>query len=178
MRRAMAPAMLLVMVWASGLQAQEAASDPYILGPFEIERNGPDSVFLGVGAYEPLTEQKSSFAANPEYRFGRKLFVLGPALGLVVNADGGLYGYAGVYADIAIGPAFVTPQLAVGGYRQGDSLDLGGVLQFREALDVAYGFANGIRVGVRIAHISNAGIHDANPGVEEAYLGIAFPVGF
>lgn len=158
----------------------QAANESYRLGPLEVARSGPDRPVLGVGAYDFPHDEDPSFAANPEYRFGERLFGIAPALGLDVNADGGLYGYLGLHADIAIGRIVITPMLAAGGYRQGDSLDLGGVFQFREALGVAYEFDNAIRLGVRITHLSNADIYDANPGVEELFatLSVPFDPGF
>jgi lipid A 3-O-deacylase len=65
----------------------------------------------------------------------------------------------------------------MGGYHEGDSADLGGVFQFRESIDLAYRFDNGHRLGVRVAHISNAGIHDKNPGEEEILLTYSFSLG-
>lgn len=156
----------------------ETADDAYRLGPVEVARSGPDAFLVGLGAFDVRNyEGELSPAANLEYRFGRKVLVIGPALGLVANADGGIYGYFALYADISIGPLVLTPQLAAGGYRQSDSLDLGGVFEFREALDVSYRFDDGGRLGVRIAHISNAGIYDRNPGVEEAYVTYSLPLG-
>jgi hypothetical protein len=71
----------------------------------------------------------------------------------------------------------VTPLLAIGGYGEGSSKDLGGVFQFRQSLDLAYRFANGHRLGIRVAHISNGSIHDSNPGEEELLLTYSLPVG-
>lgn len=90
--------------------------------------------------------------------------------------DGGVFGYGGVYADVAYGPMLVTPLFGIGGYSRGDSKDLGGVFQFRGALGTAYEFGNGTRLGVHVAHVSNAFIHDRNLGEEELYLtyGLAF----
>jgi lipid A 3-O-deacylase len=95
----------------------------------------------------------------------------------VANLEGGVYGYFGLYADISIGPVVLSPEIAVGGYSQGDSLDLGGVLEFRETVDLSYRFDNGSRLGVRLAHISNAGVYDENPGAEEAYVIYSMPLG-
>ena len=75
---------------------------------------------------------------------------------------GGLYGYVGTYGDLSYKRIYFTPQIAMGGYHDGDSADLGGVFQFRVSLDVAYRFDNGHRVGVRAAHISNGGVNEQN----------------
>jgi lipid A 3-O-deacylase len=153
-------------------------ANAYRLGPVAIARSGPDAFLAGAGVFD-LEDRRSSMSAggNLEYRFGRKLFVIGPALGLVANWDGGVYGYFGLYADISIGPVVLSPQVAAGGYREGDSIDLGGEFQFRESVDLSYRFEGGSRLGVRLAHISNAGIYEENPGAEEAYVTYAIPLG-
>jgi lipid A 3-O-deacylase len=153
----------------------QAADEGYRIGPLEIARSGVDRLALGLGAFDFPHDENPSFAANPEYRFGQRLFGIGSALGLDVNTDGGLYGYLGLHADIAIGRTVLTPMLAAGGYRQGDSLDLGGVFQFRSALGVAWEFDNAVRLGVRITHLSNADIYDENPGVEELFATLSVP---
>lgn len=145
------------------------------LGPIVVHGNEADNLLLGAGVFD-LRDEPSG-AGMVEYRFGRKVFVIGPALGLLVNADGGLFGYVGVYSDLSYANFFVTPQLAIGGYGDGSSKDLGGVFQFRQALDLAYRFGNGHRLGLRVAHISNASIHDSNPGEEELLLTYSLQLG-
>jgi hypothetical protein len=66
-------------------------------------------------------------------------------------------------------------RLGPGGYVQGHSKDLGGIFQFRTELWVAYQFDGGARLGARIAHLSNAGIHHSNPGEEELLVTYAPP---
>ena len=73
--------------------------------------------------------------------------MVGLSLGLVANTRGGLYGYVGVYGDLSYRKFYLTPQLAMGGYHEGASSDLGGVFQFRESLDLTYRFDNGHRFG-------------------------------
>ena len=68
-------------------------------------------------------------------------------------------------------------QLVQGGYHGGDSTGLGGVFQFRLSLDVAFRFDNGHRLGVRGAHISNAGVNEQNPGEDELFLTYSVPLG-
>jgi hypothetical protein len=98
--------------------------------------------------------------------------------GILANREGGVFGYGGVYWDLAAGPWHLVPALAVGGYRQGDSKDLGGVFQFREAVEIAYQLENGMRLGLQIAHISNAGIYASNPGQEDLMVTVSLPLGY
>jgi lipid A 3-O-deacylase len=144
-------------------------------GPFLIHGNEADTLLLGAGAFD-LRDERSP-AGTIEYRFGRKVFVAGFSLGLVANTRGGLYGYVGLYGDLSYKSFYLTPQLAMGGYHEGASSNLGGVFQFRESLDLTYRFDNGHRLGVRAAHISNADLHERNPGEEEILLIYSFSLG-
>jgi lipid A 3-O-deacylase len=145
------------------------------LGPIVVHGNEADNLLLGAGVFD--FRHDPSGAGTVEYRFGRKVFVIGPALGVMANTEGGLFGYIGAYGDLSYRKLYVTPQLAMGGYREGSSKDLGGVFQFRQSLDLAYRFDNGQRLGIRVAHISNASIHPINPGEEELLLIYSFPLG-
>jgi lipid A 3-O-deacylase len=145
------------------------------LGPIVIHGNEADNLLVGAGVFD-LTHDETA-AGTIEYRFGRKVFMVGFALGLMANVDGGLFGYVGTYSDLSYKKLYVTPQLAMGGYHEGDSTDLGGVFQFRVSLDVAYRLDNGHRLGVRWGHISNADAHEQNPGEEELFLTYSVPLG-
>jgi lipid A 3-O-deacylase len=140
--------------------------------------NAPHYLDLAVGVFDlrqSFGTSERSAAGRVELRGGRKLWFLGPAMGLMANTDGGVFGYGGVYADIAYGNVIVTPFGGFGGYRRDDSSGLGGVFQFRLSLGVSYVFPNRHRLGLNFAHISNAAIHDKNPGEEELYITYAIP---
>jgi lipid A 3-O-deacylase len=180
MRRSLACCLVLAALPLSAARpavAEERPVTPFLeLGPVTLHGSESDLLMLGLGAFDPF-DNGSAAAATLEYRFGRKLFFVGPALGGMANSDGGLFGYFGLYFDLSAGPVYFTGQLATGAYHQGDSRDLGGVFQFRESIDLAYRFDNGHRLGARVAHISNADIHDRNPGEEEYYLTYAIALG-
>jgi lipid A 3-O-deacylase len=177
MRGLCASALLGVVLAAPAVaRADEPGTTAFArLGPIVIHGNEQDQFLLGAGAFDVRDE--ISPAGTIEYRFGRKVFVAGFSLGLVANTDGGLFGYAGLCSDLSYGRFYLTPQVAMGGYHEGDSSDLGGVFQFRMSMDLAYRFDNGHRLGVRAAHISNGGIHDRNPGEEEILLTYSFTLG-
>ena len=151
------------------------------LGPIEILGDALSYAEVGLGAFDVFTERDGSAersgVAQIQLRWGQKLYFIGPVIGLLGNTDGGVFGYGGIYADLAYGNLVVTPVLAAGGYSEGGSKDLGGVFQFRLELGVAYEFDDGTRIGVRLGHISNAGIHDDNPGAEELFITFAIPFG-
>lgn len=146
------------------------------LGQIVVHGSGTDHLSVGAGVFD-FRRDSPPAVGTVEYRFGRKLFMIGPALGVLANTDGGLYGYAGAYVDLSYGSFYVTPEAGLGGYREGDGPDLGGVFQFRLSLDLAWRADNGHRLGVRVAHISNADIHVMNPGEEELLLIYSFPLG-
>ncbi|MFA5515787.1 MAG: acyloxyacyl hydrolase [Desulfuromonadales bacterium] len=173
-------AILASAVLFSGM-AQAGQVDPaqvlYRVGNWEIYGQGTDYLDLGVGVFDANShnDTTTSGAARIEVRFGKKYFFLGPAIGLLANLDDGLFAYGGVYADFVYKRWVFTPLTSAGAYSRGDGADLGGTLQFRTSLSVAYQFKNLSRLGVSIAHMSNANIYDQNPGEEEIYLVLAFP---
>lgn len=177
MRRLLVLGMLGVLsATFSAARADEPETTAFAyLGPIVMHGNEADNLLLGAGVFD--LRHDASGAGTIEYRFGRKVFVIGLTLGLMANTDGGLFGYVGAYADLSYKKFYLTPQLAMGGYGEGSSQDLGGVFQFRQSIDFAYRFDNGHRIGVRAAHISNADIHDINPGEEELLLTYSFPLG-
>ena len=64
----------------------------------------------------------------------------------------------------------------VGAYRRGSGRDLGGALQFRNALDIGYRWESGIEAGIGADHRSNAGLRHPNPGLNTVYLFAAIPL--
>ena len=68
----------------------------------------------------------------------------------------------------------MTPQFAVTLYEDGDGKDLGGPLEFRSGLEVAYDFARGPTVGLLFYHLSNGDFYDFNPGSNSLVLTVAF----
>lgn len=137
-----------------------------------------DRIWAGVGAFNVFPNNSAGRSADftGEYRFGEKLYSIGPLLGLSVNTKGGVYGYGGIYTSFALGRVLLTPSITVGGYAQNDSKDLGSVLQFQSSLEGAYEFDYGGRLGVRFSHISNGGLKDKNPGAEILLLTYSYPM--
>lgn len=168
----------LALLGGNPAAAEDAATTVFAtLGPIDVHGNEVDTLLVGAGVFNIRGDEKKTPAGTVEYRFGRKLFVVGLTLGVMANTEGGGFGYTGIYSDLSYKNIYLTPQLAFGGYHEGDSKDLGEVFQFRMSLDLAYRFANGQRLGLRGAHISNAGIHVSNPGEEEILLTYSFPLG-
>jgi lipid A 3-O-deacylase len=138
-------------------------------------------VSVGAGVFDAFDESRHGLngdrgpAASVEIRAGRKLLGVGPAVGVAANAHGGVLGYAGLYADLAVAGFVVTPLVGAGAYRQGDSKDLGGTFAVRLELGVAREFADRTRLGISWGHASNAYVYEQNPSEEEYLITYAWP---
>jgi hypothetical protein len=71
-----------------------------------------------------------------------------------------------------------SPAAGLEAYAQNDSKDLGDVFQFRFSLEGAYEFEDRSRTGLRLSHISNAGINGDDPGEESALVTYSIPLTF
>lgn len=116
-----------------------------------------------------------------EYRFGGIAYGLEPMVG-VANVDARSdhwFAYAGLNWNLWLGKRWlVAPSLAVASYHNGDDgKDLGGALEFRSGIELSYVFENNARLGGQLTHLSNAGIHEDNDGVETLSLVFAYPTG-
>jgi len=151
-----------------------------------VIQGGPAYFSAGLGAFNAAGVRPSmDNGFNPtlpeidlEYQSAAKLFGVGALWGLVANTDGGFMGYTGFYSDIAWHHWVLTPVLGMGGYNQGRGKYLGSTFQFRLELGMTYQFANQSRLGLKIAHISNAKIHQEDPGEDEILVTYAVPLSF
>ncbi len=116
-----------------------------------------------------------------EYRFDAikvpklpALIALKPVVGVAGTEDGNAWIYGGLRLDLKLGSWVVTPQFAVSLYDQGDGRDLGGEVEFRSGIEVAYRFGGGPRVGLLFYHLSNADFYDFNPGSNSLVLTVSF----
>jgi lipid A 3-O-deacylase len=171
-------ASLVAIVTALGSEAAHAQSAGPALGPVRLTGDEPNYLEFGAGAFDIQSHRESPISpeGKVEFRYGSKLFYVGPAVGVLANTQGGILGYAGFYADVAFGRFDLTPLAAVGAYHRGGSEDLGGTFQFRTSAELSYQFDNRSRLGVQFAHISNAGINSHNPGDNELLLNFAIPL--
>ena len=106
-----------------------------------------------------------------------KLWIFTPMAGVMATTDGATYAYGGLGIDIFFGKRIVlTPSFAVGAYSEGDGKDLGHVVEFRSAIELAYRFDDRSRLGLSFYHLSNASLDDDNPGTEVLSLTYALPL--
>jgi hypothetical protein len=178
------PLAAILAAAAPSLFAQDAG-DGYDFAGGYVEGSGPGRALIGLGAFNAFNRDNAdvdvkndepSFEARAEYQWGRKWYGLGPVAGFLGNFDGGLFGYGGLYLDFVPTPGWViTPMGGAGAYSRGDSKELGGTFNFILQLDVARQFGNASRLGVRLTHLSSAGINDPNPGVNSLLVIWSFP---
>ena len=136
----------------------------------------PDFLTFGAGAFD-YNDDSTAGVVSLAYLSAKRLLFLQPLGGLMVTFDGGVYGYAGLGLDVFFGRRIVaTPSLSVGLYGQGDGKDLGHVVEFRSAIQIAYRFDDRSRLGVMLHHLSNAGIDDTNPGANTVMLTYSRPL--
>jgi lipid A 3-O-deacylase len=177
-RRALAAALLCGL--GAGGAAADTGSTPLRIGSAQLAGDEASYLDLGVGSFGSGAGHLAPDSAEGrvELGYGKKLFYLGPAFGFLANTNGGVFGYGGLYADVHLGGLVITPFGGIGGYDRGDGRRLGGTFQFRLSLAVAYELANRSRLGVQYAHISNARIHEINPGDNELLATYSLPLSF
>lgn len=131
---------------------------------------------IGAGIYEVLDETHDSTEFRLEYRHDNIWKSLYPSLGIMYNTDDAMYGVFSLNYDFYLHDNIVfTPFTGVGIYEENDSKNLGGPIEFRSGVELAYEADNGTRLGVNFSHMSNASIYEKNPGSESLVFNISVP---
>ena len=151
--------------------ALEAAPPSWHLGR-------PERVVASSGVFEPIVDGGSyeigaelQFAPRRFRLFPERLPDLVPTAGVMAGAQGSLYVYGGFRFDFPLGERWtVSPGTAAGLYYQSDKFDLGGPLEFRTNIELAYQLPRGARLGLCFYHLSNGGLFELNPGSESLVL--------
>lgn len=151
---------LLILVPSPGAQAGERARVQVAVGEFN--------------ASDDLTP--SAAMALMELHGAARAWGLRPTAGLAINEEAGFVAYAGVSRDFVLARWVLTPLVALAAYEAGGGRDLGGTFQFRTALGLARELPAGHRIGLWFAHVSNADLHERNPGENEILLGWSMPL--
>jgi hypothetical protein len=138
----------------------------------------PEYLIFGAGVFD-MNDDDTAPMISIEFIDDRKwLWEFKPMTGFFLNFDGGMYAYAGLALDVHLGPRFVlTPSLAPGLYFEGDSKDLGHVIEFRSSIKASWQFDDSSRFGVDLSHISNAGLGSRNPGANQLMMIYSRPLG-
>lgn len=96
--------MFLWLIFSHGAKAEEANSEAFNIGGIQILADEPNYWDFGVGVFDFNEESRAEkeAAAFVEFRYGKKLFYLWPALGILANTDGGVFGYGGPLCQYSI----------------------------------------------------------------------------
>ena len=130
------------------------------------------------GGWSDVFDNDQAAELLVEYRSGYRLLgLLKPFAGFSVTSKGATYLNGGLRLEFEFADNwFFTPSTSVGWYNQGGGKDLGNALEFRSAAELSYRFENQSRIGISIAHMSNAGISSRNPGTEIVSVNYSIPL--
>lgn len=146
--------------------------------PAPMTARSRETSFITIaGGYYDINDNEDAGEIRIEWKGRKQFWAIKPIVGLMATTDTAFYGYAGLGWDLYFGRRIVaTPSFAVGAYSDGNGKDLGSVIEFRSALELAWRFDNQSRLGVMFYHLSNAGIDDNNPGTEVLSIGYSIPL--
>jgi lipid A 3-O-deacylase len=132
---------------------------------------------FGAGYFDIISQDAPAADFRLEYRHEAYWGFLRPWAGLEVTTDGGVWVGAGIQLEwmpvenlvlsIASGPGY---------YHEGSGKDLGGALEFRTQMEIAWQSHLGSRLALALSHHSNADIYGSNPGVETLMLYYQVPL--
>ena len=135
----------------------------------------PDFIVVGIGGFD-VNDNETAGQFEVQARFQKRIWLFKPQVGAFATTKSGFYVYAGGSMDLFFGRrCVVSPGFSIGMYGKGDGKKLGGILEFRSSLEIAYRLNNRGRVGIQIGHLSNASLYDENPGTEFAILNYSIP---
>ncbi len=140
-------------------------------------RAGEGTAVAGLGVFGLRPGDDKVALLDLEYRFApwRHTFGVGPVVGGAATGKGGGYVRAGFHRDFRFERHWSADlSVAACSYWAGDGKKLGLPLEFRSAIDVAYRLRPDLRLGLALAHLSNASLTDHNPGVETLALTVAW----
>lgn len=144
----------------------------------------PDLISFATGVFDLWREKSRTWEFEMEYKFHLKCLKspnrylnFRPLVGLMANARGSIYLYAGLNFDLLFFDHLLfAPGFAAGYYGRGDGKDLGYPIEFRSGVELAWQFNDWHRLGIHFYHLSNASIGRRNPGEESLVLYYDIPL--
>ena len=134
-------------------------------------------IAISSAVFDILQQADPSFESRVEFRLGKVNLGGHPFSGVMVNSEGAMHIYVGLYYDIPLTDfLFLTPSFAPGLYAKNNSKDLKFALEFQSQIEISIKFVNGARVGFSFNHMSNATLGEENPGVESLALTYIIPL--
>jgi len=139
-------------------------------------KNDPSFITISAGWFDFIEHRKSTLETILELRFGQKLWIFKPFVGVMGTTDGAAATFIGLLFDVnLISNLFITPSFAPGVYYMGNGKRLDYQLQFRSQIEISYRFKNNSRIGFSVNHISNGHLNNPNPGVENISFNYIIP---
>ena len=133
-------------------------------------------VALSSAVFDILQQDDPSYENRLEFRIGKVKFLGNPFIGVMMNTEGAMHIYSGLYYDIPVtNRIYITPSFAPGLYSKRNSKDLKFTLVFQSQIEASYRFVEGGRIGISFNHISNASLGIENPGVESLAVTYIIP---
>lgn len=144
----------------------------------QAKEDNKDYITGYIGYFDVIRNDYTAAQFGAEYR-GREIqYSIRPMVGLNVTTDSSAYVYAGLNwdAELIKDQLYLIPNFAAGLYHKGDGKNLGGAIEFRSGIELAYQLPNAQRIGIAFNHISNASIYNHNPGSETALVTYSIPL--
>lgn len=138
-------------------------------------RDLPPLLTVGGGLFNT---RNGKVMAQAEYRWRILQSCFRPQVGIFTSEFNSFYVYLGLALDIFLRDFLVlTPSFSPGLYYRGThGVRLGHEIEFRSAVELAYVFGGGYRLGAQIFHVSNASISNKNPGANAGALFLSIPL--
>ena len=145
--------------------------------PARSKPDDPSYLAFTAGCGEALDSDRV-FVAGLEYRFRQNYLGIHPYAHAAWTTYGDSYLGAGLYYSINLGQYWrATISSGPGYYRHGHFWkDLGSKLEFDSSLEISKEVARHRRIGLRMGHVSNAGVAHYNPGSETLELVYSIPL--
>ena len=125
---------------------------------------GESSIAFALGAVE-IVDPHPRGLVSFEYRYATGRYRPSPWLAAEATGNDRFFGFGG-FLDVPLGNRLVlTPALGAFLYLEHGGMGLGWHLEFRSSFDLTWRVGR-TRLGAGIAHYSNAGLGDTNPGTE------------
>ncbi len=133
----------------------------------EAQSQKPQLLTAGVGLAGVVDNDHSEIVFGVlEYRPAWMYKNLRPWAG-IMSSDQEFFVSAGINLEYPLHANWLLiPGAGLGCYLEDNGLELGSHLEFKTFLELAYRFSNASRLGLRLSHLSNAGLGDRNPGAE------------
>ena len=150
----------------AALSPAGASRDPVATAP---------SLVVGLGAIGVEPGEQRAEAVELQLRLPMRVFGLQPTVGGLLTAQDSSYGWLGFGRDFPFAQRWVARiDVGAGYYEPGEGKELGQSLEFRTGFDLSYQPSPDLRLGLQLAHLSNAGLSDINPGTETLTLSVAW----